>query len=58
MEARILRLFDHGNYIHSLIIKALEGQGVLLGEEVNIPPSDFVHGRQMPFCLLITKNIF
>jgi len=45
MEARILRLFDHGNYIHRLIIKALEGKGVLLGEEVNIPPSDFIHGR-------------
>ena len=45
MEARILRLFDHGNYIHRLIIKALDGQGVLLGEEVNIPPSDIVHGR-------------
>ncbi len=45
MEARILRLFDHGNYIHRLIIKALDEQGVLLGEEVNIPFSDIVHGR-------------
>ena len=29
LEPRILRLFDHGNYIHRLVINALKEQGVL-----------------------------
>jgi CRISPR/Cas system-associated exonuclease Cas4 (RecB family) len=45
LEPRILRLFDHGNYIHRLIIKALSEQGVLEGEEVNIPPQEIISGR-------------
>lgn len=45
LEPRILRLFDHGNYIHRLVIKALEGQGVLEGEEINIPPQKLISGR-------------
>ncbi len=45
LEARILRLFDHGNYIHELIVKALSGQNVLRGEEVNIPANNLISGR-------------
>ena len=45
LEPRILRLFDHGNYIHRLIVKALEDQGVLEGEEVNIPHQELIAGR-------------
>jgi len=45
LEPRILRLFDHGNYIHRLIINALEKQGVLEGEEVNIPSQELISGR-------------
>lgn len=45
LEPRILRLFDHGNYIHELIIKALSGQKVLRGDEVNIPANNLVSGR-------------
>jgi CRISPR/Cas system-associated exonuclease Cas4 (RecB family) len=45
LEPRILRLFDHGNYIHELIIKALSGQKVLRGDEVNIPANNLISGR-------------
>ena len=45
LEPRILRLFDHGNYIHRLVMNALKAQGVLEGEEVNIPPQDLIAGR-------------
>jgi CRISPR/Cas system-associated exonuclease Cas4 (RecB family) len=45
LEARILRLFDHGNYIHELIVKALSGQNVLRGEEINIPANNLISGR-------------
>jgi CRISPR/Cas system-associated exonuclease Cas4 (RecB family) len=45
LEARILRLFDHGNYIHELIVKALSGQNVLRGDEVNIPANNLISGR-------------
>ena len=45
LEPRILRLFDHGNYIHRLIVKALEDQGVLEGEEVDIPSQELIAGR-------------
>ncbi len=45
LEPRILRLFDHGHYIHQLIVKALSGQNVLRGDEVNIPANNLVSGR-------------
>lgn len=45
LEPRILRLFDHGNYIHELIIKALSGQNVLRGDEINIPANNLISGR-------------
>lgn len=45
LEPRILRLFDHGNYIHELIVKALSGQNVLRGDEVNIPANNLISGR-------------
>jgi len=45
LEPRILRLFDHGNYIHRLILKALKERGVLEGEEVNIPSQEMISGR-------------
>jgi len=45
LEPRILRLFDHGNYIHRLIVRALKERGVLEGEEVNIPFQELIAGR-------------
>lgn len=47
MEARILRLFDHGDYIHRLIMKPLLSiRGVhVVASEVNIPPQELIRGR-------------
>lgn len=47
MEANILRLFDHGDYIHKLIMKTLvEAKEVrVVASEVNIPAQELVFGR-------------
>lgn len=47
MEARILRLFDHGDYIHMLIMKSLFGaRGVhVVASEIDIPPRTIIGGR-------------
>ena len=47
MEPRILRMFDHGDYIHRLIMTALFSiRGVqVVASEVNIPPQEIVAGR-------------
>ncbi len=47
MEANILRLFDHGDYIHKLIMKTLvEAKEVrVVASEVNIPSQELVFGR-------------
>ena len=47
IEANILRMFDHGDYIHQLIMKALLGVRDLhvVSSEVNIPPQEIISGR-------------
>jgi len=47
MEANILRLFDHGNHIHQLIMKPLLSTRDIhvVASEVNIPPQELVSGR-------------
>jgi len=47
MEARILRMFDHGDHIHSLIMKPLLSIRKLhvVASEVNIPPQELISGR-------------
>lgn len=47
MEARILRLFDHGDSIHQLIMKPLFGvrEVHVVAAEVNIPPQELISGR-------------
>jgi len=47
MEARILRLFDHGDHIHQLIMKPLLSlkQIHVVASEVNIPPKELIGGR-------------
>ncbi len=46
-EANILRLFDHGDYIHKLIMSSLLGSREIhvVASEVNIPPQDIISGR-------------
>lgn len=47
MEANILRMFEHGDYIHQLIMKALMGARDVhvVGSEINIPPQEIISGR-------------
>ena len=47
IEAHILRLFDHGDHVHQLIMKPLLSiRGVhVVASEVNIPPQEIISGR-------------
>ncbi len=47
MEARVLRMFDHGDYIHQLIMKPLFSirEIRVIGAEINIPPQEIISGR-------------
>ncbi len=45
MDARILRLFDHGDYMQMQILNALFSLGIVRASEVNIPPQELVSGR-------------
>jgi CRISPR/Cas system-associated exonuclease Cas4 (RecB family) len=47
MEANILRLFDHGDHIHQLIMKPLLSTREIhvVASEVNIPPQELISGR-------------
>ena len=45
MEARILRMFDHGDYIHRLILSTLFSLGIVRSSEINIPPQRVISGR-------------
>lgn len=47
MEARILRLFEHGNYIHQLIMRPLLSLRNIhvVASEVRIPPKELIAGR-------------
>lgn len=47
IEPRVLRLFDHGNSIHRLIMKPLLAikEIHVIASEVNIPPQEIIKGR-------------
>jgi CRISPR/Cas system-associated exonuclease Cas4 (RecB family) len=45
MEARVLRLFEHGDYIHRLILNALFSLGLVRASEISIPSQQLVSGR-------------
>ncbi|MBI2450540.1 MAG: PD-(D/E)XK nuclease family protein [Candidatus Nealsonbacteria bacterium] len=47
IEANILRLFDHGDHMHQLIMKPLLGIRDIhvVASEVNIPPQEIISGR-------------
>ncbi|MDP2930490.1 MAG: PD-(D/E)XK nuclease family protein [bacterium] len=45
MEARVLRMFEHGDYIHRLILTTLFSLGLVRSSEINIPPQDLISGR-------------
>lgn len=47
MEARVLRMFDHGDYIHQLIMKSLIGARDIhiIASEIKIPSQELISGR-------------
>lgn len=47
MEARLLRVFEHGDYIHQLIMKSLFGSRDVhvVASEINMPPQEIISGR-------------
>ena len=47
MEPRVLRMFDHGDSIHRLIMKPLLSMKEVhvVASEVNIPPQELIKGR-------------
>ncbi len=45
IEPRILRLFDHGDSIHHLILKPLISLGLTVWGEIKIPPQQIISGR-------------
>ncbi|MDI6591373.1 MAG: PD-(D/E)XK nuclease family protein [Patescibacteria group bacterium] len=45
MDARVLRMFDHGDYIQMQILNILFGLGIVRASEVNIPPHELISGR-------------
>jgi len=44
-DARVLRIFDHGDYTHLRIISVLFSLGLVKGTEIDIPNKELVHGR-------------
>lgn len=45
MDARVLRVFDHGDYTHLRIISTLFSLGLVKATEIDIPNKEIVHGR-------------
>ena len=45
MEARVLRMFDHGDYIQMQILNNLFSLGIVRAAEINIPPQEIISGR-------------
>ena len=47
MEAKVLRMFDHGDHLHQLIMKPLLSikEIHVVASEVNIPPQELISGR-------------
>ncbi len=45
MEAERLRLLEHGNYIHQLVLRPLFSLRLVRATEIDIPPQEVVKGR-------------
>lgn len=44
-EARVLRIFDHGDYTHMRIMSVLFSLGIVRAAEIRIPPQEIIAGR-------------
>ena len=45
LDARMLRLFDHGDYIQMQILNSLFSMGLVRASEIRIPPQELISGR-------------
>jgi len=45
MDPRILRLFDHGDYVQMHILSTLFSLGLVRASEIKIPPQEIISGR-------------
>jgi len=45
LEPRMLRLFDHGDYIQMQILNSLFSLGIVRASEIRIPPQEIISGR-------------
>lgn len=45
IDPRLLRLFDHGDYIQMQILNSLFSIGVVRASEIRIPPQEIISGR-------------
>jgi CRISPR/Cas system-associated exonuclease Cas4 (RecB family) len=45
MEPRVLRMFDHGDYIQMQILNSLFSLGIVRASEIKIPPQELISGR-------------
>jgi len=45
MEPRVLRMFDHGDYMQMQILSILLSLGIVRASEIKIPPQELISGR-------------
>ena len=45
MDPRLLRLFDHGDYVQMHILSDLFSLGIVRASEIRIPPQEIISGR-------------
>ena len=45
MEPRVLRMFDHGDYLQMQILSNLFSLGIVRASEIKIPPQELISGR-------------
>lgn len=45
LDARILRIYEHGEYLHRNILNCLIRMGLVVAAEINIPQKEIVGGR-------------
>ena len=45
LDARILRIFEQGEYFHRSLINILIRLGIIVAAEINIPPQEIISGR-------------
>lgn len=45
IEPRVLRMFDHGDYMQMQILSILLSLGIVRASEINIPPQELISGR-------------